>query len=169
MSDSRLELLTKLFSESQRALYGYVRRLVGSRESAEDIVQEAYLRVYEYPERMETPRAFLFSTARNLAADSRRRNRVNKTDTLGDFDRPDVVPESMSLEAELLVDEQSRLLKEAIERLSPQRRAVFTLKVFHGYSYKEIAQRLNLSPKTVENHIALALRDTHAYLRRRYK
>jgi RNA polymerase sigma factor (sigma-70 family) len=168
MADSRL-LLTKLFSESQRALYYYVRRLVWSREAAEDIVQEAYLRTYEHAEEMDIPRAFLFSTARNLAADSRRRNRISKTETLGDFDRPDVVPEGKSLETELLVDEQSRLLKQAIDRLPPQRRAAFTLKVFHACSYKEIAQRLNLSTKTVENHIALALRDTHAYLRRRYK
>jgi RNA polymerase sigma factor (sigma-70 family) len=169
MPDSRLELITKLFSESQRALHRYVRRLVGSRENAEDIVQEAYLRTYERAESVEIPRAFLFSTARNLAADARRHKLVAKTDTLGDFDSPGVVPPSASLETELVVDEQSRLLKEAIERLSPQCRAVFTLKVFHACSYKEIAHRLSLSPKTVENHVARALRETHAYMRRRYK
>jgi RNA polymerase sigma-70 factor (ECF subfamily) len=166
MSDSRLELISKLFSESQRALHRYVQRLVGSRETAADIVQEAYLRTYEHAEGVEIPRAFLFSTARNLAADSRRHDRVAKTDTLGDFDIPGVVPEGESLESEVLADEQSRLLKEAIDRLSPQCRAAFTLKVFHAYSYKEIAQRMGLSPKTVENHIARALRQTHAYLRR---
>jgi RNA polymerase sigma-70 factor, ECF subfamily len=169
MADVTLELITKLFSESRRALHRYVRRLVGSREIAEDIVQEAYLRTYQHVERVEVPRAFLFSTARNLAADARRHNRVAKTDMVGDFDASGVVSESASLEAELLADEQSRLLKEAIERLSPKCRAAFTLKVFHACSYREIAQRLNLSPKTVEKHIARALRETHAYLRRRYK
>jgi RNA polymerase sigma factor (sigma-70 family) len=169
MSDTRLDLISKLFSDSQRALQRYVRRLVGSRESAEDIVQEAFLRTYAYPKAVEVPRAFLFSTARNLAADFRRNNRVSKTDTLGDFDAEGVVSESASVEAELLADEQSRLLKEAIEHLSPRCREVFKLKVFHACSYAEIARRLNLSPKTVENHIARALRETHAYLRRRYR
>jgi RNA polymerase sigma-70 factor, ECF subfamily len=169
MPDSRLELISKLFSESQRALHRYVRRLVASPETAEDIVQEAYLRTYEHAEGIEIPRAFLFSTARNLAADSRRHDRVAKTDTLGDFDVPGVVPEGKTLESEVLADEESRLLKEAIDHLSPQCRAAFTLKVFHAYSYKQIAQRLSLSPKTVENHIARALRQTHVYLRRRYK
>jgi RNA polymerase sigma factor (sigma-70 family) len=169
MSDSRLQVISKLFAESRRALHRYVHRLVGSRETAEDIVQEAYLRTYEHADAVEIPRAFLFSTARNLAADFRRHDRVAKTDTLGDFDIPGVVPEGKSLESEALADEQSRLLREAIDRLSPQCRAAFTLKVFHACSYKEIAQRLSLSPKTVENHIARALKQTHAYLSRRCK
>lgn len=169
MPHSRLELFAKLFSESHRALHRYVRRFVSSRESAQDIVQEAYLRTYEQGERVEIPRAFLFSTARHLAADSKRHSRIAKTDTLGDFDAPGVVPEGESLETRVLAEEQSRLLREAIEHLSPRCRAAFTLKVFHACSYKEIARRLNVSPKTVENHIARALRETHDYLHRRYR
>lgn len=169
MSESRVDLFAKLFCDSQKALRRYVRRLVKSNETADDIVQEAFLRTYGQGERVETPRAFLFSTARNLAADTRRHHRIAKTDALGDFDSPGVVPVGETLEAEVLADEESRLLREAVERLSPQCRAAFTLKVFHECSYKEIAQRLGLSPKTVENHIARALRETHEYLRRRYK
>jgi RNA polymerase sigma-70 factor (ECF subfamily) len=87
---------------------------------------------------------------------------------LGDFDTSHVVSPSESVEDRVIADERSRLLKEAVERLSPQCRTVFALRVFHACSYKEIAQRLGLSPKTVENHIARALRETHDYLRRRY-
>ena len=169
MSDSRAALFSRLFSESHRALRQYVRRLVSSRETAEDIVQEAFLRTYEYAERAETPRAFLFSTARHLAADFHRHNRVAQTDYLGDLDVSNVVSPGESLEGEALANERSRLLKEAVERLTPQCRAAFTLKVFHACSYKDIAHRLGLSPKTVENHIARALRETHEHLRRRYK
>jgi RNA polymerase sigma-70 factor (ECF subfamily) len=142
---------------------------VKSRETADEIVQEAFLRTYRQADRIETPRAFLFSTAKNLAADVRRHHRVAKTDLLGDFDVPGVVPEGESLEDKALADERSRLLRDAVERLSPQCRAAFTLKVFHACSYKEIAQKLGLSPKTVENHIARGLREMHAYMRLRYK
>jgi DNA-directed RNA polymerase specialized sigma24 family protein len=45
---------------------------------------------------------------------------------------------------------------------------VFALKMFHGYSYREISETLQISVKTVENHIARALQDTHEYLRQRY-
>jgi RNA polymerase sigma-70 factor (ECF subfamily) len=169
MSYHRNLLFSKLFSESNHALRRYVRRLVKSRETAEDIVQEAFLRTYEHADRVETPRAFLFSAARNLAADARRHNRVQNTNSLGDFDTSHVVSPAESIEEGVLADERSRLLKEAVERLSPQCRAAFALRVFHACSYKEIAQRLGLSPKTVENHIARALRETHDYLRRRYQ
>lgn len=169
MSDSRNDPLTRLFSESHQALRRYIRRLVRSRETADDIVQEAFLRTYEHADRIEMPRAFLFSAARNLAFDNRRRHLAQKTDSSGDFDASHAVQTSESPEGGVLADEQSRLLKQAVERLSPQCRAAFTLRVFHDCSYKEIAQRLGLSPKTVENHIARALRETHEHLRRRYQ
>jgi RNA polymerase sigma-70 factor, ECF subfamily len=169
MPNSSDDLLGRLFSSSHRALRLYVRRLVDSRETADDIVQEAFLRTYVHADRVKIPRAFLFSTARNLAADSWRHNRVAKTDLLGDSVDSEVVSLGESPEGQALADERSRLLRHAIERLSPQCRAAFVLKVFHACSYKEIAQRLGIAPKTVENHIARALRETHQYLRERYK
>jgi RNA polymerase sigma factor (sigma-70 family) len=169
MPDSRIDNFVRLFTDSQDALRKYVRRLVGSNEAAEDIVQESYMRTYEQGERVETPRAFLFSTARNLAADSRRHNRLSRTDLLGDFDELNVVSKGASPESGALADERSRLLKAAIARLAPQCRAVFTLRVFHGCSYKEIAERLGLSTRTVENHLARGVRETHDFMRRRYK
>ena len=169
MSHSRSEALARLFSESHQALRRYVRRFVRSQETAEEIVQEAFLRTCEQGDRVATPRAFLFSAARNLALDVRRHRLVQKTDSVADFDALDVVASSPSPEGGLLADEQSRLLKAAVERLPPQCRAAFTLRVFDACSYKEIAQRLGISPKTVENHIARALRETHQYMRQRYQ
>jgi RNA polymerase sigma-70 factor (family 1) len=168
MAEFRDDSLIKLFAESYGALRRYVQRLVRSRETAEDIVQEAFLRTYEHGKGDRAPKAFLYSIARNLATDHHRHGRVARTVALGDPDRSDVLPKEPSAEASLISDEQTRLLRAAIARLPPQRRAVFTLKVFHACSYKEIAEQLGISTKTVENHVAQALRDTHAYMRRRY-
>lgn len=169
MSDSYHDLLTRLFRESQRALRRYVRRRGASRGTAEELVQEAFLRTYENAERLQTPRAFLFSTARNLTADARRQRRVRKTDMLEEVDVSGMVSPETSPEGQVLAEEESRILKEAIDRLPPQCRAVFVMKVFQACSYQEIAGRLGISPRTVENHIARALRKTDEYLRRRYR
>lgn len=168
MSDVGKDVFERLFAESREALRRYVRRFVTSKETADEIVQEAFLRTYEHSADVKIPRAFLFSTARNLALDSRRHDRIARTDLLGDVDAAGVVSEGESPEAGLLAKQQSVLLRDAVARLPPQCRTAFTLKVFHGCSYKEIAERLGISTKTVEHHIARGLRDTHTYLRQRY-
>jgi RNA polymerase sigma-70 factor, ECF subfamily len=167
-SESRTEIFTKLFTESRQALHRYIRRFVGSSETAKEIVQEAFLRTYRERKSVTTLRAFLFSTARNLAANEYRHRRTMERSALGDFDDSRVKTEHESPETELLRDERNRLMQEAIDRLPPQCRAAFTLRVFHECSYKEVADRLGISAKTVEKHIARGLHDTHSYLKRRY-
>jgi RNA polymerase sigma factor (sigma-70 family) len=169
MAVSRAQALARLFLNDRQALLRYVRRLLGGREGSEDIVQEALLRTYQHSAELIEPRAFAFTAARNLVADSRRRGRLAKTDILGDFSHSSVVPSSGSPEGGALLEEEHRLLQEAVQQLPPQCRAAFTLRVFQGWSYKEIALRLGISPKTVENHIGRALRETHEYLRKRYQ
>jgi RNA polymerase sigma-70 factor (family 1) len=163
------DFLSRLFSESHRALRRYVRGLVGSREKAEDIVQEAFLRTYEHRKSVTTPRAFLFSAAKNLAIDARRHERIAKTDSVGDLDASGVVSSAATPEAQALTDERSRLLRKAIEHLPPHCRTVFVLKVFHDCSYHEISKRLGISVKTVEKHVGKGLKDTHQYLKRKYR
>ncbi len=167
-TEPRIDIFTKLFAESRQALHRYIRRFVGSNETAKEIVQEAFLRTYRERETVTTLRAFLFSTARNLAANEYRHRRTVEKDQMGEIADSRVKSERESLESELLRDERNRLIQEAIDRLPPQCRAAFTLRVFHECSYKEVADRLGISTKTVEKHIARGLHETHTYLKRRY-
>ena len=166
-SETRSEIFTKLFTESRDALQRYISRFVGSSETAKEIVQEAFLRTYRERESVTTLRAFLFSTARNLAANEYRHRRTVERG-VGDLGDSRVNPESESLESEFIRDERNRLIQEAIDHLPRQCRAAFTLRVFHECSYKEVADRLGISAKTVEKHIARGLRDTNNYIKRRY-
>jgi len=56
------------------------------------------------------------------------------------------------------------LIELAIDRMPPQRRRIFRMSRYLGYSNGEIATRLNLSINTVNNHIVLALRDLQVFL-----
>src|SRR5260221_948396 len=122
-SESRTEIFTKLFAESREALHRYIRRLVGSSETAKEIVQEAFLRTYRQGESVTTLRAFLFSTARNLAANEYRHRRIVERGGFRDFGDSWVKKERESLEAEVLRDERNRLVQEGLGPLSPQRLA----------------------------------------------
>lgn len=167
-SDSPTETFIKLFAESRLALLQYIRRFVRSSETAKEIVQEAFLRTYRERESIVTLRAFLFSTARNLAANEIRHRRTVERDTLASSAEWAVDAEYESLESGLLRDERNRLIQQAIDRLPPQCRAAFTLRVFHECSYKEVADRLGISVKTVEKHISRGIRDTNRYLKVHY-
>lgn len=167
-SDSPTETFIKLFAESRQALLQYIRRFVRSSETAKEIVQEAFLRTYRERESIVTLRAFLFSTARNLAANEIRHRRTVERDTLASSDELSLDAEYESLESGLLRDERNRLIQQAIDRLPPQCRAAFTLRVFHECSYREVADRLGISVKTVEKHISRGIRETNRYLKVQY-
>ena len=153
------------------ALKRYVRHLVRSRDTADEIVQEAFLRAYEHADEERSAKPLLYAIARNLAMDHHRHERSAQTGALRDIGASTVLPEgeSESLESWLLAEEQSSLLKDAVEKLSPQCRTAFALKVFHGHSYREIAEKLGIAEKTVEVHISRGMRETFRYLRQRYQ
>ena len=150
VSETRSEIFTKLFAETRDSLHRYIRRFVGSSETAKEIVQEAFLRTYRERESVTTLRAFLFSTARNLAANDYRHRRTVERSAVGDLGDLRVNLESESPEFQLIKDERNRLIQEAIDHLPRQCRAAFTLRVFHECSYQEVAKRLGISAKTVE-------------------
>lgn len=164
---SQRDLISRLYAHSHRALHRYVRRLVASCDTADEVVQEAFLRTYQNAGRVDIPRAFLFATARNLAASARRTQQSRRTEALADLEPLGIESGEKCPEERALADEELRLLQQAVARLPPQCGAVFSLRIFHACSYKEIAERLGITPKTVENHVARAVRETHEYLRRR--
>src|SRR4029077_5011082 len=147
VSESRSETFTKLFAETRDSLHRYIRRFVGSSETAKEIVQEAFLRTYRERESVTTLRAFLFSTARNLAANDYRHRRTVERSAVGDLGDLRVNLESESPEFQLIRDERNRLIQEAIDHLPRQCRAAFTLGGFHECSYPRVAQRLALFTK----------------------
>ncbi len=168
MSSSAHDFFARLVAETRDTLRRYVRKRVHSDETTEEIMQEAFLRTYERCESVKTPHAFLFSTARNLATDTLRRDHNAPIEAVGDLAGLEVTSGPDGLEAYLLAEESSRILRHAIELLSPQRQAALTLSLFHGHSYKEIGEILGISGRTVERHVAQGVASVRRYVRARY-
>jgi len=139
-------------------------RLVGSSETAEDLAQDAYLRVAaavrERP--VHALRAFLFRTARNLAFDHLRAERMHGTVIAQGLasEAVEAVPTAFpSPEAHAFDRERLALLDAALGRMKGRRRTIFVLHKLHGWDYARIATYLGITESAVQKNIRWALAD----------
>jgi RNA polymerase sigma-70 factor, ECF subfamily len=147
-------------------LVAYARRMAPEQDSAEDLVQEALVRVWKGRAEWnpsERLGAFLYRVTRNLALDARRRREVR--DRFADGVREEDRHAGPSPLEEMEASDLSRAASAAIEALSPRRREVFVLSRYHGYSYREIAGIMGISPQTVANQMSTALDELRQSLR----
>ncbi|MEX5504302.1 sigma-70 family RNA polymerase sigma factor [Pseudomonas putida] len=155
-----------LLEQYYRELVGYLRSRLGSRHAAEDIAQEAYLRILERCDdtQISHPRAFLYRTALNLVTDGHRRSKVRRAEPLEVLETDErffVAP----VHGVCRQEERLALLQRAVAELSETCRQCFLLRKLDGLSHGEIATRLGLSKATVEKHIVNAMK--HCRLRMR--
>lgn len=165
MSDSKLSLLNQAFARRRPDLLKLLVRRVGSQD-APDLLQETYLRVLHHAgsKTITEPYALLFRTAINLAKNHRSR-RATEQKYLQFGDMPEDSPESRPLQDDQ-VDGQRRLqlLNEAIQRLPPRCRQVFTMLRLDELPPDEVARRLGISRNMVQQHLHLALKRCHEAL-----
>ena len=158
MTGHETALMQQLHEQHARPLWYFCLRLTGNDQArAEDVLQETLLRAWRHPESLDprrgSVRAWLFTTARNLAIDAWRRRsaRVGEVYT-------DELPETAET-----VDETERAVEawtvaEALNRLSPTHREVLVECFYQGRSVAEAAARLGVPPGTVKSRTHYALR-----------
>lgn len=159
MSENKDKQFSALFSAFAGELTAYVRRRWPN-EQATDIVQEAFLRLMEYPkpETIKEPRAFLLRTANNVAVDYFRRNQTR--DRYADYDaEPDTVKDNRSQpDRKCEETEELEILSAWLEELPELQRHAFVLSRIEGLPHKEIAKRLGISVSTSERYVQTTLR-----------
>lgn len=151
-------LLRALHEEHGNALLAYALRLCnGDRQRAEDLVQETMLRAWRHPESMDpsrgSVRAWLFTTARNVAIDNWRRREARVAEVV-----TDQLPERDSGWDETDRAVEAWVVAEALRRLSPAHRQVLIECFYRGCSVAEAAARLGIPPGTVKSRTHYALR-----------
>ena len=151
------------------ALRAYLRSRFPGLTDPSDIVQESYARLLRAhaTQEIRCPRALLFTTARNIALDFLRHQRVLPMQPVTDSIGQSVVMEDAS--AHELIDRrrEQEVLSEALRALPERCREVVLLRYLHGLAYKEIAVRLGISPETVKVHLAKGLRRCTEYFAER--
>jgi RNA polymerase sigma-70 factor (ECF subfamily) len=150
---------------------GYLIRMSGNREQAEDFFQETFKRVHEKAHTFRGPqfKGWLFKIATNVVLDGIRRNKHTKAISLNqqlDCDNPN----SEQLDAVALADnscnpseqalkaEQAEQVRQAIRSLPSKQRATLVLAYYQQLSYPDVAEVLGCSVGTVKTQMFRALR-----------
>ncbi|WP_445367347.1 RNA polymerase sigma factor [Methylomonas sp. BW4-1] len=149
--------LADFFNASHPQLQKYLYWQVRSREVAEELAQETYLRfLKQEPRQILDLNAFMFTIAANLARDHLRgiKRQQHREMVPLDTDIADSKPHTEDIVARQYLGEQ---LQQAIASLPDRTREIFLLYRADELSYKQIAARLDISERTVEYHLRQAL------------
>jgi RNA polymerase sigma-70 factor (ECF subfamily) len=153
-------VLDALIAEYWQPLVAYAQRLLVDKSAAQDVVQRAFIRLWERNHQLpqgDELRPFIYRMVRNLVANEWRRA-ANHERTL--HEAAERLNEQATPAADLIFDaaELEQAILAAVEHLPPRRREVFVLSRFHALSNPQIAEILGISEQTVANQLVSALR-----------
>ena len=158
-------LITEYYEEYRQSVFFYICRRIENRSDAEDLIQDAFLRLLEYRMmiRRDTLKYFLFTIVRNLLNDYLRRYYKRQ-----EIDRYlyDTLPvTTVEPESRMVADELRRLESRRVSALPEQRRKVYIMSRFQDKPADDIAEELNLSKRTVENHLFISRKEVREFIR----
>ncbi len=151
-----LQTFQSVYRLYNQKLYAYILKKTNSEYMAEEVVQLTFIRLWEKRRNLSAEysiSAQIFKMAGTILIDQLRKEAISQKH-LSIVETERAKPAAPDLDLEIL--------EQAIEQMAPVRKKVFKLSKLDGYSYKEIAELLSISPKTVENHMTKALKQLRA-------
>jgi RNA polymerase sigma-70 factor, ECF subfamily len=158
-----------LLTKHRKPIFNFILRFVGDKETAEDVLQETFMRVIRGAETYKRQAKFttwVYTIARNLCVDMSRRRKHRKHASLdapiGSDDNAgtllDVVPSAdMSSERQTINKQLHAEMQRAIDALQEDQREVFVLREFMDMPFKEIAEVVGVSENTIKSRMRYAL------------
>lgn len=166
--DKKSLQVESLYRQYQQSLLNYLTGIMpGGRHDAQEILHETYIRLLRHNDlnRLEeNPRAYIFTIATNLVRDHLRRGKSRREDAHSDADDCELTSDSPNPGQAACWAKSLEQLKLALMQLKPQTRQIFLLSRFEEFTYVEIAERLKLSPRTVERHMSKASQELRSAL-----
>lgn len=160
-----VKMFEKIFRHFYNPLCNYADSILKDTEEAEDAVQQIMITVWEKRNSLEISvslKSYLYRAVHNGALNIIRKNKVRsvyaeEVQQIGD------TAETTAADP-IEIKEMNHQIASAINNLPEQCRMVFKLSRFEGMKYSEIASHLNISVKTVENHMGKALKQIRLQL-----
>jgi RNA polymerase sigma-70 factor (family 1) len=154
----------ELFTGFYHSLIQFVTGIVKSRQSAEEIVSDLFMKIWEKRktlEEIQNLRVYCFVAARHLSINQLEKQKRQHHTDIDDFKyllvHPDPDPEECMISAEML-----RRIRDVVEELPPRCKLSFKLVKEYGFKYREAAEILQVSEKTIENQLSIALKKISA-------
>ncbi len=154
------QALAELYDRYGKLAYSLVLRVVRDQAIAEDLVQETFLRVWNRVHSVDSDKGsigpWLLAIARNRAIDYLRSSAGRERRAV-ELDEIDHAPLYREMEAGILISDQARRVKLAMDKLAPNYRTVMELAYFEGLSQSEMAAKMGQPLGTIKTWVRTAL------------
>ncbi len=152
-------LFEQVFKDNFKALHAYAYTMLKDEDAAEDVVQQMFVKLWE--KRQETQitqsiQAYLYRTVHNSCLNYIKHEKVKEAHSK--YAKHTMSEGAEHITKAIVGKELSNKIQQALKELPEQCRTIFQLSRFEELKYREIADKLNLSVKTVENQMGKALR-----------
>jgi RNA polymerase sigma-70 factor, ECF subfamily len=148
-----------VFTSYYSGLCAYVTQIIHNRQAAEDIVQDFFVRLWFNPGFLEhtlSLKSYFFSSVKNRATDYLKHEAVkNKYSGKSQTGSEVILPEDLW---EFTENEIREAIEQGLRKLPPRAQEIFTLSRFRGLSNEDIAKKFDISKRTVEVQISIALK-----------
>lgn len=165
METSSIHLIEDSYKKYQRSVFLYIYYKIGNKEEAEDLVQDVFVRLIGYQQmlRVDTIKYFIFTISRNLLYDYFRHHYKRLEVTSYIYDQRETC--TNETEEQVITRDLLLLEKKKVAQLSEQRRKVYMMTRFENKTLPEVSRILNLSSRTVENHLFASRKMIREYMR----
>lgn len=155
-----------IFKHYYSRLCNYASGILNDADDAEEVVQQTMINLWEKSRTLEITtslKSYLYRSVHNAALNKLRQSKVRHLYAVEKVYEGEAVAEQAS--HKVIKSELEQQIAASIEKLPEQCRMVFKLSRFEEMKYAEIAAHLNISVKTVENHMGKALKLMRGYLK----
>ena len=159
-------IIIRSYEEYHEVILSYISYRIFHRYEAEDLTQDVFVRLMDYKQmlRPDTVKYFLFTIARNIVTDYIRRHYKKQEIDSYIYDMSATV--SNETEEKIIANDLAQTELRILKGFPQQRRIIYTMNRYAGKTSAEIANTLQLSQRTIENHLFLGRREMRNFFKK---
>lgn len=166
VANNKMDFISNAYEQYHDNLIVFISSRIKDIEMAKDMSHDVFIRLIDYKGLLlpESVKSFIYTIANNLLIDYFRRN--NKRMQIHSYIYDRMECSENTIVENINVKNILRIEKDIIETLPNTRRKIYCMYRYEGLSYNEIAEKLNISQRTVESHLFTGRKEVRQHLRK---